>query len=225
MQAQPKIGEFELVNILVKQTRRSWWLSIILAVMTCAFAFMTALVILRPVPVVVRSDDPTLQALVVRTGATEVREVDAKRFFVNMANRLHGWNSANAIAEFSDATRLMTSTWRAHYKAELLTPKDVDNSVDPTGKQNFVEKATQARIANEFSFNWPSVKCAKRDEDGLWYCHGKAKITMQPLLGNPVEDSKTTKRYLIRARFQPVPTTLQTIDGLLVDFWETKERD
>lgn len=225
MKPDPKIGEFELVNILVKQTRRSWWLSVILLVMTCAFAAMTLLVVLRPVPVVVRSDDPMMQALVVRSGATEIRDVDAKRFFVNMAARLHGWNSANAISAFSEATRLMTSTWREHYKTELLTPRDVDTTIDPSGKQNFLEQATQARISNEFEFDWSSVKCAKRDEDGLWYCHGKASIVQQPLLGNPVDENQTKKRYRIRARFWPVPTTLQTIDGLLVDFWEAKELD
>lgn len=218
---KPNISEFELLGELVKRSRRAFWLNIILGSITLVALMVAALVILKPVPVVVRSDDPEAPALVVRSGDTEVREVDAKRFFVTMGERLHGWNSASVVEDLSSAALLMTSSWRVKFKKELISLVDVPSDFNTSGKTTLIGSYTRARVRNDFRFKWSTVKCGKTD--GIWYCRGRATIETQPLIGQPVNDPKLKRKVAIRAAFKPVPTTLETLDGLLVDFWDAQK--
>ncbi len=215
-----KIGEFELLGELVKRSRRAFWINVTFGIITITALAVAALVILRPVPVIVRSEDPTLPALVVRSGDTSIREVDAKRFFVTIGKKLHGWNSATVVDDLYSATLLMTSRWRTKFKKELSSLVDVDTSVAASGTTTMIGSYTGARIRNTFAFKWTTVSCA--DTDGLWYCKGIATIESQPLFGEPVNDASLRRRVAIKAAFRPVPATLETLDGLLVDFWDVQ---
>ena len=48
-------------------------------------------------------------------------------------------------------------------------------------------------------------------------------VNTQPLLGPPVDNPKLKRSLSLKASFTPVPVTLNTLDGLLVDFWDAKE--
>lgn len=218
----PKIGEFELVNALVKHSRRAFIFNLAFAFIAVLCVSVAAMVIVRPLPVVVRSDDPQVPAILVRTGDVAVREVDAKRFFVTMANKLHGWNSATVLQQLREATFLMTSDYRRKYKDEVVRLVDTDPNTDPSGKTTLLSSYVTSRLRHEFKFDWPTVKCG--NTEGLWYCLGTGTLVAQPLIGDPVDEERTMRNISIRARFRPVPATLQTLDGLLVEYWEVTEK-
>src|SRR3954463_556546 len=98
---------FEAYNELVRRARRSWLtsaLALLVTVLALAIAFLS---FTRPLPVVVTSDDPREARRLSSAGDVSVREVDAKRFFAKMTQKLHGWTSANVVEELTQASFLM----------------------------------------------------------------------------------------------------------------------
>jgi hypothetical protein len=226
MAPQPSIiasapDPFEAYNELVRRARRSWALALVSATTTLlamALAFMS---FTRPLPVVVTSDDPLEPRRISAAGDTAAREVDAKRFFAKMSAKLHGWSSANAVEELTDASFLMSTPWRKRFAAEMNAEVPVPAEVDPSRKSTLLRTYVLARIRNELDLDWPSLTCAKAE--AAWHCKGKATMRIQPLVGAPVEDPKFKKVLMIHATFVEIPVTTNSIDGLLVDFWDAKE--
>lgn len=212
---------FEAYNELVRRSRRSWALALVSATTTLlamALAFMS---FTRPLPVVVTSDDPREPRRIVAAGDTSTREIDAKRFFAMAANKLHGWSSENVVEDLTDASFLMTTPWRKRFAAEMNAEVSVPPAVDPSGKSTLLRTYVLARIRNELELDWQSLTCAR--SEGVWHCKGMATMRIQPLTGPPVDDPKFKKRLGIHATFVEIPVTPQSVDGLLVDFWDAKE--
>lgn len=214
---------FEVYNELVRRSRRSLATSL-LAMMTTLVAMLLAFMsFTRPVPVVVTSDDPTEPRRIVSAGDATARDIDAKRFFAKMAMKLHAWSSADVASELNAASLLMTTPWRKHFAAEMNGDVKVPAEVDPSGKASLLRTYVLARIRNELDLDWQSVSCAR--VEGVWHCKGTATMRIEPLVGKPVDDKKLEKHLEIRASFVEVPVTANTIDGLLVDFWDAKDRE
>lgn len=212
--------QFEIFNELVRRSRRSFWVSAALVVVTIlamALAFMS---FVRPLPVVVTSDNPLEPRRIVGAGDMSVREIDAKRFFAETAQRLHGWSSANAVSELTAASMTMTVRWRKRFAAEMNGDVKVPTSVDASGKTTLLQTYVLSKIRNDLAIDWDSATCAK--DAGVWHCKATATMKIEPLTGDPVEDPKLTKHLAIRASFVEVAVTPNTIDGLLVDFWDAQ---
>jgi hypothetical protein len=178
----------------------------------------------RPLPVVYRSENPYEPAALTTAGVdAQPREVDAKRFFVETAERLHGWDSAGVEGSFRAAARLMTSEWRKKFVAEVSEAIPVPTEVDQSGKASRLASYMAARIRNELTVDYDSLKCVKAEN--FWHCRGKATMAIQPLVGAPVDNPKLKKNLAIKASFQVVPATAMTLDGLLVSFWDAQEAE
>ena len=210
---------FELLNELIKRNRRSWIFN--LACLSLAFlgVLLAFVSFSRPFPVVYRSENVNEPPQLVSASLdATAREVDAKRFFIAMADRLHGWNSGNVDEQLRKAVGLMTAEWRSQFLKEVNAKVDVPPEVDASGKASRLGTYIAARIRNDLDIDYDSLKCTKAE--GFWHCKGKAKMTTQPLFGPPVTDPKLTRTVTIKASFQMVPTTALTLDGLIVSFWD-----
>ncbi|MBI1944653.1 MAG: hypothetical protein HYS27_03095 [Deltaproteobacteria bacterium] len=220
-QPLPIPDTFEVYGELVRRGRRAWALSLVCALTTLLALATAFLSFTRPLPVVVTSDDPRQPRRVVSAGDAETRAIDAKRFFAAQAARLHGWSSADVVEQLTAASLHMTTAWRKRFTEEVNGEVAVPPQVDPTGKATMLRTYVLARIRNELELDWDSVTCAK--VEATWHCKGRAVMRIQPLTGNPVDDPKLKKQLELRASFVEVAVTPNTIDGLLVDFWDTKE--
>lgn len=228
MPPKPAVGStapdmFEVHNELVRRSRRSWALSLVSATTTLfamALAFMS---FTRPLPVVVTSDDPGKPRHLASAADAAPREIDAKRFFAATARELHGWSSVDVVDRLTDASLLMTTPWRKRFAAEMNGEVPVPAEVDASRKASLLKTYVLARIRNELDLDWDSLSCARTD--GVWHCKGTAVMRIQPLAGNPLDDPKLTKHLELRASFVEVPVTKGTLDGLLVDFWDARERE
>lgn len=215
--------QFEVFNELVRRGRRAWIREAIAYVVGVLGLLLAVLSFNRPVPVVVRSDSAQDPAQVVIAGDASVREIDAKRFFLKMGGLLHGWSSASVVEDLTGASLLMTTAWRKRFTGEVNAMIDVPKEVSEEGRASQLSAYVAARIRNEFEFDWDTIKCS--EVKGTWHCKARAEMKVQPLVGNPVDDPKLTRSLSVKASFVPVRTTLNTIDGLLVDFWDAKERE
>jgi hypothetical protein len=228
MAPQPAIvseipDSFEVYNELVRRSRRAWLMSllcILTTLLAMALAFMS---FTRPLPVVVTSDDPKEPRRIASTSDAAPREIDAKRFFASTAEKLHGWSSLDVVQQLTEASLLMTTPWRKRFAAEMNGDVAVPVEVDASKKAPLLRTYVFARIRNELDVDWDSVKCAKTA--GVWHCKGTAQMRIQPIAGPPLDDPKLRKTLDIRASFVEVPVTKSTIDGLLVDFWDAKEKE
>ena len=214
---------FEAYNELVRRSRRSFMTTLLAMATTMLAVALAFLSFTRPLPVVVTSDDPQEPRRVAAASESATREIDAKRFFGKMAAKLHGWSSANVTSELTDASIMMTTPWRKRFASEMNKPVAVPPEVDSSGKASILRTYVLARIRNELDLDWDSLTCAR--VESAWHCKGTATMRIQPLTGNDVEDPKLTKRLELRASFVEVATTKNTIDGLLVDFWDAKEME
>jgi len=214
--------QFEVLGELVRRGRRAWILNLVFGLTALSALFVAFASISRPLAVVFRPDSPNQPAqVVVTTTDSTVREVDAKRFFVQTAERLHGWDSSNVMETMQKATLLMTTAQRQRLVTEMNTLVDVPKEVDKTGKTQQISAYIGARVRNEVELDWDSLKCSQAQ--GVWHCKAKATVNTQPLLGPPVDNPKLKRALSLKASFTPVPVTLNTLDGLLVDFWDAKE--
>ena len=113
-----------------------------------------------------------------------------------------------------------------------------------TGKTTLLQTYVLAKIRNELDVDWDTVACAREDAarevavssagsglaggaghssaSGVWHCRASAVMRIEPLAGDPVSDPKLTKHLAIRASFVEVAVTPNSIDGLLVDFWDAQ---
>lgn len=216
--------QFEVFNELAR-ARRFGRVMNVLAMLIALFSMFIAFVaFLRPVLVVDRSSNPLEPARIVTAGDASIREVDAQRFFINTATLLYGWDSLSVVDNLNTkAPYVMTELWRARFRSELQTMVVVPTEYDASGKMSQLSSYIAAKVRNEIDVDLATIKCAESAETKLWSCKGKVTRRIQPLFGPPVDDPKLLKRLIIRATFKPVPITRDTIDGLLVDFWDVSE--
>lgn len=214
---------FEVYNELVRRSRRAWWLSVTSAATTLLAMGLAFLSFTRPLPVVVTSDDPDEARRIALATDAQTRDIDAKRFFAASAQRLHGWSSLDVVEELTQASFLMTTPWRKRFTAEVNAEVAVPAEVDPTKKASLLRTYILAQIRNELDMDWDSVTCGKTA--AVWHCKATAEMRIQPIAGAPLDDPKLTKQLDIRASFVEVPVTESTIDGLLIDFWDAKEKE
>lgn len=127
----------------------------------------------------------------------------------------------DAVARLTEASFLMTTPWRKRFAAEMNGEVPVPAEVDASRKSTLLRTCVLARIRNELDLDWQSLMCSKTE--GVWHCKARATMRIQPLSGNPVDDPKLKKVLKLRASFVEVPVTTNSIDGLLVDFWDAKE--
>ena len=219
-----RTDRFDIVNDLAARNRRLWILCVLCLVVALAGVAVAFLSFARPLPVVYRSENPNEPVqLVAATSDSTPREVDAKRFFIATADRLHGWNSGDVEDQFKKAVRVMTTEWRHKFLAEVNEQISVPVEVDQSGKASRLASYIAARIRNDLVVDYDSLKCTKAES--FWHCRAKAVMNIQPLLGPPVENAKLKKELSLKASFQVVPTTAMTLDGLLVSFWDAQERE
>lgn len=230
--------QFEVYNELVRRSRRSFILSAFLVVTTLVAMSLAFLSFTRPLPVVVTSDNPLEPRKLVGAGDTSVREIDAKRFFGANARRLHGWSSATVVSELTDASMLMTGRWRRRFAAEVNGEVKVPVAVDASGVSTLLQTYVLAKIRNELELDWDTASCAREPTSagttngsgtsggsglgGVWHCKADATMKIEPLVGDPVSDPKLTKALSIRASFVEVAVTANSVDGLLIDFWDAQ---
>jgi hypothetical protein len=214
---------FEVYNELVRRGRRSWIVNVASLLVTAAALALAFMSFTRPLPVVVASDDPAEPRRIVAAADGATRDIDAKRFFARTAKQLHGWTSIDVVDELTAASLLMTTPWRKRFTSEMNAEVPVPAEVDASGKTTLLRTYVLARIRNELDLDWDTVSCS--NTDGVWHCKGVAVMRIQPIDGAPVDDPKFRKILDIRASFVEVPVTTATIDGLLVDFWDAKEKE
>jgi hypothetical protein len=216
---RPPTDQFETFNALIAAQKRSWALNLT-ALGIAGLSLLLAFVSLsRPLTVVYSSDDPNMPRRVVSAAQDQApREVDAKRFFIQSAQRLHGWNSATVEDELTKASRLMTPDWRKRFLDEVNALVPVPVEIDQSGKASRLATYIAARVRNDLEVDFDSLKCSQAE--GFWHCKATAQMETQPLLGDPVNDPKLKRKMSIKASFQVVPTTYLTLDGLLVSFWD-----
>jgi hypothetical protein len=240
MSPKPSVSvpdQFEIYNEIVRRSRRSAFFSGALVVVTLLAMGLAFLSLSRPLPVVVTSDNPLEPRRIVSAGDTSVREIDAKRFFGANARRLHGWSSATVVSELTDASLLMTGRWRKRFAAEVNADVKVPTTVDASGKATLLQTYVLARIRNELDIDWDTASCARAPSaaspgsstggstsggDGVWHCKADVTMKIEPLTGDPVDDPKLTKALVVRASFVEVTVSKNTVDGLLIDFWDAQ---
>lgn len=198
------LDQFEVLNELVRRGRHATLLNALFGLVALCALAVAFMAYARPLPVVVRGDDPRAPAsLAFASTDGAVREIDAKRFFVQMAERLHGWNSANVVDELTSASFLMTTKWRQRFASEVNSSVEVPLDVDASGRATQLVAYAAAKLRNDLDVDWDSLKCAKAQ--AIWHCKAKAQMRIQPLTGAPVDDPRLSKSLQIKASFIEVP--------------------
>lgn len=216
--------QFTVFNELARGRRFSRVVTVLALLLALFSMFIAFVAFLRPVVVVDRSTNPLEPARIVTAGDMTVREHDAQRFFIGTAQLLYGWDSVSVTKALGqDAAFRMTAPWRERFRVELNSLVPVPAEWDPSGKMTQLGSYIAAKVQNEVEIDLDTLKCAFNKETGLWSCKGKILRRTQPLFGPPLDDPKLAKRLVVRANFKPVPITVDTIDGLLVDFWDASE--
>lgn len=218
---QPKIGPdtFELAQELVARGRRSWMINLFALSTTVLAVFALLLQAGKPVPVVVWSDDPNrpAQVFITQPGQALVREIDAKRFMVRVGDSLMAWNSGSVTDELNKAVLLMTPRWKKVFEDQLNKKVDVPPEMDQSGKMTTYGTYLAAKVRNFTEWDWTSARCVKAE--GLWNCKANVTIETQPLIGTPLTSPDTKRKVEVQAQFKEVPVTANSLDGLLVEFW------
>lgn len=210
---------FELANELVRRGRRTWILLLAALASNVLMVFALVLQSAKPIPVVVWTDDPNVPAttMITNPGEAHVRDIDCKRFAVRFGDHVMGWNSANVTDQLHKALLLMTPKWKKVFEDQLNKQVTVPESVDPTGKSSIYGTYLKSMARNSVTWDWDNSKCAK--VEGVWNCKLFATVETQPISGTPLTTPDTKRKVEIQAQFVEVPVTVNTIDGLLVEFW------
>lgn len=212
---------FDTYNALVRTNRFALFRELIAYGVALIAMFLAFTTLARPTQVIVRPDDPDRPSYLVAAGDVSVRDIDAKRFFHKIAKLLHAWDSASVMTQYQEAQQLMTAEWALRFVNEVNATVDVPKSVHPDGKASRLGSYIRAKVRNETTVDWDALECRFSEE--LWHCLGEISNTVQPLVGQPLDDPALTKRYRITASFAEVRATPETIDSLMVAFWEAKE--
>lgn len=225
---QPDPAHFELVTALKKSTSRAWLVSVLLATITMLAMLMLFLQSSRPIPIVYRPDSIHDQNQVIYAGGQsqeiQTREIDAKRFFLKSGTLLHGWSSGTVVKDLTASSLLMTTRWRKLFTDEVQRVIDVPVEVSPGGKETQLGYYAGIRVRNTLDWQWESITCERNETKREWGCYGRVLVETQPLLGDPLP-SPPRKNLIIRATFAEVPVTPNTIDGLLIDFWDQRDAE
>jgi hypothetical protein len=223
---QPDPGSFELVVALQRASRRATLVSVVLALTTLTLTLGLFLQAARPIPVVFRPDTATEAASVIYAGGEQipVREIDAKRFLVHSGELLHGWSSATVVKDLTDASMVMTARWRKLFQAEVNRVVDVPRELVPEGKETQLGYYAALKVRNTLDWKWDSIKCERNDSTRMWGCYARVTVETQPLVGDPLP-APPRKNLIVRTSFSEVPVTKNTIDGLLIDFWDQRDAD
>ena len=210
---------FELAGELIRRGRRTWIMTVLALCTTVLMAFALVLQAAKPMSVVVWSDDPNREAMVVVTkpGESQVRAIDCQRFAVRFGNNTMAWNSATVSDELNKALLLMTPKWKKVFEDQLNKKVPVPESIDASGQSTVFGTYLKAMARNSVEWDWARSQCAK--VEGVWNCKLYAQIETQPMTGAPLTSPDTKRKVEIQAQFIEVPVTVNTIDGLLVDFW------
>lgn len=155
---------------------------------------------------------------------TEVptREVDAKRFLLKAGGLLHGWTSATVVRDLTASSLLMTARWRKLFADEVNKVIDVPTEISPEGRETMLGYYAGLKVRNTLDWKWESISCERNAEKRAWGCYAPVIVETQPLLGDPLPNPPR-KELIVRATFVEVPVTANTIDGLLIDFWDQRE--
>lgn len=224
----PDPAHFELVLALKKSSSRAWLVSLLLGFITVFALLALFLQSSKPIPVVYRPDsihDPN-QVIYAGGQSQEVatREVDAKRFFLKTGTLLHGWSSGSVVKDLTAASLLMTTRWRKLFTDEVQRIIEVPAEISPDRKETQLGYYAGIRVRNTLDWQWDSITCERNATKREWGCYGRVLVETQPLLGDPLPNPPR-KNLIIRATFAEVPVTRNTIDGLLVDFWDQRDAD
>jgi hypothetical protein len=211
--------QFELLDLLIKNKRNSLLREGI--AYGVAVICLTAAILAwsRPLPVVVKSDNPIeATRLVSASGDSEVRNIDAKKFLVKMASLLNGWTSTSVKNDLFEASLLMTPAWRGKFLKSVNEKVEVDRSVDPSGLMDRVDLWASQTIDNRLDLDWNQTEC--RFADNRWQCRARGTLQIRSLTAS---NAIRTVPVEVRAKLIIVPVTKSTIDGMLVDFFDLVE--
>ena len=223
----PDPGHFELVVALQRSNKRAWIVAMLLGLSTLAMAMSLSLLSARPIPVVYRPDSLTDPAQLIYAGASKdvpTREIDAKRFLLRSGDLLHGWSSASVVKDLRAAALTMTTKWRKLFLVEVNRIIDVPVDIEPSNKESQLGYYAGIRVRNTLDWQWESITCERNDSQRSWGCYARVTVETQPLIGDPLP-APPRKNLIVRATLVEVPVTKNTIDGLLIDFWDQRDAD
>lgn len=212
----PLPDQFEVFNLLLKTRRHSLLREGVAYGVAILCLFAAILAWSRPLPVVVKSDRPDEATyLVEASNDSSVREIDAKKFLHKTALLMHGWSSTTVMKDLFDASTLMTPKWREKFLSYVNEKVDVEPAIDPSGRTERVTVWAGQSIDNQLNLDWKQTEC--RQVDNRWQCRVSGTLEVRSLANSgPVQSIPVE----IRANLVQVPVTENTIDGLLVDFFE-----
>jgi len=220
----PDPARFELVEALKKSNRRLGFAVVSLSLVAMTSAFTAFVSLNKPMPVVYRPDSPLDENEVImadRAREVPTRAADAQRFMMRAGKLLHGWTSSSVPFDLEVATFLMTTKWRKHFLDDELY-QIVDVPTSPGGKDSRL--GYYVSLMSKNTLEWSSVSCERDAANRMWGCVARVTQEIQPLTGNPVPNPPR-QNLIIRARFIEVPTTMKSIDGLQIDFWDVADAD
>ncbi|MDP2345740.1 MAG: hypothetical protein Q8O67_32655 [Deltaproteobacteria bacterium] len=216
--------QFELLDRLARQNRLFVFFGAVGMLIGVLGIYTTFVVGMQPTPVVVWPDNPYAPARLVKTGEVQVREVDAKRFFLLAADRLLGWNSAEVKGSFDEVSLMMNREWREQFRSSLEHIVAVPQEVHPSGKLTNLTWMIASRVRNEVEpIALEDITCTRTDVQ--WNCKAVVKVRAQPLLGAPSDDPALRRRVLVQAGFKEYPVTNAALYGLLIAYWEVLDKD
>ena len=112
--------------------------------------------------------------------------------------------------------------WSSATPEEVQRVIEVPAEISKDGKETQLGYFAGLKVRNILDWNWESITCERNAEKREWGCYGRVLVETQPLLGNPMPNPPR-KELVVRASFQEVPVTGNTIDGLLIDFWDQRD--
>jgi hypothetical protein len=182
------------------------------------------IVALSPTPVVIWTDNPQIPPKLVQTGTVEVREIEAKRFFLVMADKLLKWNSADVMTRFAEARLMMNTDWRSIFDQSIAKVVDVPKEVVPSGKATAQEWMIRSAVRNEIEpIKLEDIKCERAAKQ--WNCTATIRTKAMPMLAPPDEANSVERRVVVRAGFKEYDVTDAALYGLLVSYWEVLDKE
>jgi hypothetical protein len=221
---QPHVPDaFDLLHRLEKRGRIIVLFGLIGMAIGLMSIFMVFTVAVTPTPVVIWPDNPNAQPVLVRAGDVTVREIDAKRFFLTMSDKLLAWNSADVIQRFDDAKLLMNSEWRKVFQQSLSDTVSVPKEVVPTGTTTAIDWMVRSTVRNEIEpIKLEDITCERAG--GQWNCKAVVKTRAMPMLAPPSEENSIKRKVLVQAGFKEYPVTNTALYGMLVSYWEVLDK-
>jgi hypothetical protein len=221
---QPKIPDaFDLLHRLEKKNRVITVFGVTGMLMGAFGMFTVFTVAMSPTPVVIWPDNPDVPPKLVNAGDVSVREIDAKRFFKVVADKLLAWSSADVTGHFDEARLLMNSEWRSVFNESLTKTVDVPKEVVATGKTTALDWMVRSTVRNEIDpIKLENITCTKTGP--VWNCKATVKTRTMPMLAPPSPENTVERKVVIQAGFKEYPVTNTALYGLLVSYWEVLDK-